>query len=710
MQSPASPSTNPAVAADEPRSIAAPTVSAPTTSARDEEFAPAPTGKAGGVTLRVVVLCLVLAVVFGYALPVIDYKLYNTFLGGSHLPAGAIGVLLALVVVVNPLLRVLRRTWALSRNEALTVYISCLFSSMVPGHGSENFLIPNIIAPFYYATRENKWLEFLTPYVKPWMMPAVNADHTVNADVVTGWYGGLPPGTPVPWGAWLVPMIFWIGFVLTSYAMLGCLSVMLRAQWAEHEALAFPLLKLPLTMTEDLDAPGPLGMLGGFFRNPMMWSGFGIAVFIQLIRGLHLYFPDFPDFPTHLDTGPLFSEAPWNQLGWIPVDIFPVIVGITYLLTSEISLSLWFFFWFIKFQYVAAYTVGYPVSIMPNADGFPDKLFTGNQVGGAYLAYVAIVLWTGREHLRHIALRALGRRRATPAESTEMMSYPLAFWGFLISFALMVGATALSGVRWDIALALWLSYLVLAIGLTRVAVEGGMLALQHHTSPLGAIARLVNSGPSDWMTLQNGATPAAFYQAGIVNHMRGFIMPSFVHGFKLAHDHKIRARPLGLLIITTVLISVVVSWITTVNMGYNGGGALGFGHNWWAHDGPKMPAQFIQSMTGSNQGSAPAAWFWLVAGALFTYAMMLARSRFAWFPLHPIGYLVSLSYPAATFWFSIFLGWMFKSLISRFGGTEAYRKTIPLFLGLALGDVCMIIFWLIIDGWQGRTGHLLLPG
>ena len=59
-----------------------------------------------GVTLRVVILALLLAVVFGYALPVIDYKLQNTFLGGTHLPPGAVGVLLILLLVINPLLRV----------------------------------------------------------------------------------------------------------------------------------------------------------------------------------------------------------------------------------------------------------------------------------------------------------------------------------------------------------------------------------------------------------------------------------------------------------------------------------------------------------------------------------------------------------------------------------------------------------------------------
>ncbi len=158
------------------------------------------------------------------------------------------------------------------------------------------------------------------------------------------------------------------------------------------------------------------------------------------------------------------------------------------------------------------------------------------------------------------------------------------------------------------------------------------------------------------------------------------------------------------------MISAIVSWITTVNLGCQGGGALSFGLKWWAQDGPQNGAKFIQLMTGGNKGSAPAAWFWLAFGAALTWGMMLMRSRFAWFPLHPIGYIMSLSYSASTFWFSIFIGWLCKSLITKFGGGDAYRKTIPLFLGLALGDVFMILFWLVIDGWQGRTGHLLLPG
>jgi hypothetical protein len=102
-------------------------------------------------------------------------------------------------------------------------------------------------------------------------------------------------------------------------------------------------------------------------------------------------------------------------------------------------------------------------------------------------------------------------------------------------------------------------------------------------------------------------------------------------------------------------------------------------------------------------------WFWLSFGAVLTYGMMVARARLMWFPIHPMGYIVALTYPIMTLWFSVFVGWLCKVLITRYGGSETYRKTTPLFLGLALGDVFMMLVWLVIDGWQGRTYHYLVP-
>jgi hypothetical protein len=44
-----------------------------------------------------------------------------------------------------------------------------------------------------------------------------------------------------------------------------------------------------MTLTEDMDRQDKYGTYGHFFRNPLMWSGFGIAVFIKRCAACNLY-------------------------------------------------------------------------------------------------------------------------------------------------------------------------------------------------------------------------------------------------------------------------------------------------------------------------------------------------------------------------------------------------------------------------------------
>ena len=670
-----------------------------------EDAAPAENER--GVTRRVVVLALVLAMIFGYIIPIIDVKLSNTFLGAAHLPPGAVAVLLLMILVVNPLLGMLSGRLKFSRNETLTLYITCLFSALVPGHGGENFFVATLIGPFYYATSSNRWLEFLEPYLKPWLSPALSPDGTygdAGKAVAQGWYTG---GGDIPWGAWLVPLFAWGAFVLASYIMLGCLSVMLRAQWAQREALAFPLLRLPLEMTRDMDAG--TSPTENFFRNRLMWTGFGIAVFIQAMNGLNLYFPDVPKVPMTIDTGPLFTEAPWNQIGSTPIRVLPIAVGITYLLTTEVSLSLWFFYWFMKFQLIGAFLLGFTPSTLPASVGhlMGPRTFINYQVIGAYVAYVALVLWAAREHLRFIARRAFGRAKKSEEEAGEALSYPAAFWGFVASFAFIMAWSVAAGIRFDVALIMWLSYLVISIALTRVVVEGGLLFVQQGWTPLGTIAQLTGSGPGT-MLAPSSLVPGSLLQIAMFTDLRAFLMPSFIQSFKLAHDRRISAKPLLALIAAVVVITLAMSLWMNVRLGYqNGGLSL---NGWFAISGPQQSARNAADLIKGAPNASAAHWLWLSLGAAMTWGMTLARSHFLWFPLHPIGLLMALSYPMNTLWFSIFLGWLVKVLITRFGGPDTYRKTTPAFLGLALGDVAMMLLWLAIDGWQGRTYHQLMPG
>lgn len=669
----------------------------------------APNDHSQGVTLRVIVLCVLLAGFFGYIIPVIDVRLSNTFLGAAHLPPGAIAVLLILLLAVNPLLKLLSQRMAFRRNEILTVYITCLFSCLVPGHGAENFFVSNLVGPFYYATSENKWLAFLQPYLKPWFTPAIDANGNYNRSITEAWYTGMISGENIPWGAWLVPLAAWSVFIVLTYIMLGCLGVMLRAQWSDREVLAFPLLRLPVELTEDVDRTDTSGIIGRFFRNGSMWIGFGLGVLIQTINGLNTYFPDVPGIPLELPTAALFSDAPWNQMGAVPIQVWPVVVGITYLLTSEISFSLWFFFLFIKFQLIVAYALGFMPAALPNMIGHTGgaKNFTGFQQIGAYCVYVALVLWVGRDHFRHIMARAFGRVCAGEGERHEPISYPVAFWGFILSLVLIVSWSTAAGMRLDVALILWLTYLIIAIALTRVVAEGGMLFVQQGWTPLGALAGLLGSGPGSWLS-PSSIVPASFVQASIMTDMRGFLLPSFVQSFKLASDRHISPRPLLALISVVTLISLAMSLWMNVRLGYNHGGLTL--NNWFAVGGAQQPAWNAATLIGGSVNAGWANWAWLSIGMVLTYCMILARSRFLWFPLHPLGYLMCLTYPMNMLWFSIFLGWLIKSLVVRFGGTNNYQRLIPTFLGLVLGDITMMLVWLIVDGLTGRTGHQLMPG
>jgi hypothetical protein len=656
-----------------------------------------------GVTFRVVLLCLTFAIFFGYVIPVVDYKFFNTFLGATHLPPGAIAAILTMVLVVNPLLRLISQRAALSRNEILTVYLSCLFSTIVPGIGGNNYFVSFIIGTFYYSTRENKWFDYLKG-LPPWFTPALNSDGTYNKDVVEYWYNGLSAGQSIPWGAWLVPLLAWGLFFAAAFTMMACLSVMLRAQWGDNEALAFPLLKLPLVLTEGEEK----GALSPFFKNPLMWTGLGVAVFIQGLNGLSLYFPEVPFISMDIPTGPMLSEAPWNQIGWTPLRIYPVVIGIVFLLTSEVSFSFWFFYWFLKGQLIVSYMVGFPPGTLPKMIGTGMPIFQGYQEVGANLAYASLIFWAGRRHLAHIARRAMGRERARDTEKHEALSYPSAFWGFWGSFGLMVAWGIAAGMSWHLSLLLWIGYLVIAVVLSRVIAEGGLLFVHHTWAPLGSLMGLIGGGAGTLISPANGVYPAAFMEFATMQDYRGSLMPSFVQSFKLAKDRGIAARPLLGLLALVIVIGMVMAFTMNVRLGYeNNGLAL---QGWLSQNGPKsLGGNLANYATLSEKGSL-VAWGWLGGGALVILGLVFARSRFGWFPLHPIGYIMGFTLPMQYFWFSIMVGWSCKTLIAKYGGQDSVRRATPMFLGLALGDVAMMLLWIIIDGWQGRTGHQLMPG
>ena len=61
-------------------------------------------------------------------------------------------------------------------------------------------------------------------------------------------------------------------------------------------------------------------------------------------------------------------------------------------------------------------------------------------------------------------------------------------------------------------------------------------------------------------------------------------------------------------------------------------------------------------------------------------------------------------------WFSILLGWLFKSVILKYGGIRLYQRLKPFFLGLVLGQISCAGLWMIIDFLFGMTDNYIYIG
>ena len=91
------------------------------------------------------------------------------------------------------------------------------------------------------------------------------------------------------------------------------------------------------------------------------------------------------------------------------------------------------------------------------------------------------------------------------------------------------------------------------------------------------------------------------------------------------------------------------------------------------------------------------------AGALLTIALSSLRARFLWFPLHPVGYLAANSWGIHINWISFFLGWLFNVLLIHYGGLRVYRRMLPVFLGLIVGDMLHEGLWGLVTWITGGT-------
>jgi hypothetical protein len=137
-------------------------------------------------------------------------------------------------------------------------------------------------------------------------------------------------------------------------------------------------------------------------------------------------------------------------------------------------------------------------------------------------------------------------------------------------------------------------------------------------------------------------------------------------------------------LIAIVPISILCYFWANIHIGYRLGMGTGDTHRWVMFNAESYFSEMdaaLRSPSGTDVSGVIA----MGVGATFTGLMMLAKLRLPVWPLHPVAYPLAISSTVQNLTVALFVTWLTKTLLLRYGGLRAYRASLPLFLGMLAG-------------------------
>lgn len=587
----------------------------------------------------------------------------------------AVGVLL-LLTLIGLGLRRLSRHLRLPQSQVLYIYAFLCVGVTINSVGVARLLFPNITAVYYFQTPENNF-STLQQYMPSWLTPQ-------DPQVIQDMYEGADNGR-VPWRPWIVPLVMWMLF-LTAWgtSMLG-LMALFRKQWMDKERLTFPIAQLVLDIS---DQEGKR-ILGGFFGNPLMWIGFILGCLFNIGNIMHAWNPAIPAMGQTYDIGRLFTERPLSAIRPLSIAWRPENIGLGYLVSTEITLSVWVFYLLLRFANVMATGAGLEIS------GFP---FDREQSFGAYLALSFFLIWVGRFQLREMFERAF-RFAGGPVDPDEPMSPRMAVICALGGFLFMVLFAMQAGMWWWTALIYFALILLFALVYARARAEAGAAMVWlfpfylHKQMMIHIGGSRIYTGGADFGNLTILST-FMFVSRGFFQS----IMAYQGEAMKIVQEARLRQRTMAWWLILAIVVGFAGAAYIHLSAYYaHGANILEGGTTQGGYRvtlGRTEFEELSQFVKADRLPDRPRTWAAL-SGITIVSLLVLLRTYFLRFPLHPLGFAMVTAY-GGPIWGPFLLVWIVKSIILRLGGMKAYRRGIPFFMGLIIGH-----FFLsgLIWGW-----------
>ncbi len=525
----------------------------------------------------------------------------------------------------------------------------------------------------------------------------------------------------LPWGIWWKPLLNWYLFFVALFLFFAFLAEWLRRKWVDRENLPFPVVEIidnlirhdqRLEHAADVQSPEPrrrpfntfflIGLAVGFallsveaLNHYAIWSN-NLIVYFDLSRNVF---------------SPVGSAM--KELQTVIFVLSPVVVGITFLLSLETSFSIWV-------SYLAYVVLTWWIKL--GLGDISDSMYTGFGSGKLYPFHMEQLLGAVLCFALFLVVKAWPRGGGGGGPVSEPYMPPfLTRFGLILLPPLLIALLYSAGVSHiPLLVIFFLVVTALAIASARVRAETGLP--QAHVFYESTKLPMV-LGMTEWTGAKVFAafTNIVFLPATLLIRTLG----QQLENIELARRNRVSYKTVGVASVLSVVVTIAVGMLSFLFFSYF------IGRDFFAESAlppqsggvtsPRLAtyALWVSHFLGEpgldkfNQLNllrvgAIAAGFGVVAVLLFL------RRRFMRFPIAPVGYVVVLlsfqynwvspylrhdqaTWEASLIWGGVFVGWLIKKLVVKYGGMNVYRSAKPFFIGLVAGSVLTVFGWNLLD-------------
>lgn len=471
----------------------------------------------------------------------------------------------------------------------------------------------------------------------------------------------------VPWEKWILPLIVWTVFWSVLFFFFLCIVTLVRRHWVTQERLTFPLVQPPLAVIREISGDGA----GSLFCDRLFLLGMILPILYSGLLILRGYFPVIPAPPEFIDLSPYFTEPPLDAINeWPPLRIFvnPLVIGIGYLISLELSFSLWFFYLLVNKVYAV---------ILKAVTGTTIYLNIRYDMGrGIFMAISVFLLWIVRNNIKNVFFHAFTKRGSSD-DSDEPLPYRVAAWGLVGSIIFVcLFCVFMLNMSWVGFVPFLIIFILTGIGFARLRAEAGYPFSQPHMEFTGVW--LIRGLGQDLLGDINTYSMSVMFKPMETGYF-GSVPALALEAYQIGDAVGIKRRCMTKAVVIAFLVAIVVGYIAALPIIYEHGlYNLSTHHRVHALD------------SYAHRNIVPEhlyVWTSYGIGIILGVFMMIMRTAFVWWPFHPLGLAIASNSWMANFWSSFFIAWLAKWLIQRYGGYGTVRKVRPFFLGLILGQV-----------------------